>query len=150
MRNSRVLISALILLVLGLHALPIVSYQGHRQTRWPFLAWAMYARSFPPGPIETMDRSLVGTTASGAQEEVTPWIGGLSRPAFRNAYVNPLFAGDSTAATELLAKINRDRPDPFVQIRTVGKRYSLTDDGILEEDLPVYTFRAPLDGRGED
>jgi hypothetical protein len=143
MRNSKVWVTGLILMVLGLHALPVVSYQGHHQTRWPFLAWAMYARSYPPGPIQTMDRSLIGTTAGGAEEDVTPWLVGLSRPAFRNAYVNPLFEGDSTAARELLARINRNREDPFVQIHTRGKRYSITDNGILTEDLPVYTFRAP-------
>jgi hypothetical protein len=143
MRNSKVWVSALILLVLGLHVLPVVSYQGHRQTRWPFLAWAMYARSYPPGRIQTMDRSLIGTTASGAKEEVTPWLVGLSRPAFRNAYVNPLFEGDSTTGRELLARINQNREDPFVEIHTTGKRYSIADSGILTEDLPVYTFRAP-------
>jgi hypothetical protein len=150
MRDSKVWISGLILVVLGLHALPVVSYQGHRQTRWPFLAWAMYARSFPPGPIETMDRSLTGTTASGTEEEVTAWLVGLSRPAFRNAYMNPLFEGDSTVARELLGRINRNREDRFVEIRTSGKRYRLTDDGILTEDLPVHTFRAsaPLPGEG--
>ena len=77
MRDSKLWISALILLVLGLHAIPVISYQGHRQTRWPFLAWAMYARSWPPGPIQTMDRALVGRTAAGTEEEVTAWLAGL-------------------------------------------------------------------------
>jgi hypothetical protein len=149
MRNPKVWISGLILLVLGLHALPVISYQGLRQTRWPFLTWAMYAKSFPPGPIETMDRSLIGTTASGADEEVTPWLVGLSRPAFRNAYVNPLFKGDSVVARELLSRINRNRADRFMEIRTVGKRYSVTDSGILTEHLPVFTFRAPAALPGE-
>jgi hypothetical protein len=146
MRDSKLWISALILVVLGLHAIPVISYQGHRQTRWPFLAWAMYARSFPPGPIETMDRTLVGTTAAGSAEEVTASLVGLPRPAFRNMYINPLFEGDSARARELLARINQGRNDPILEIRTSGKRYSLTDDGVLEEDLPVFTFRSPSQG----
>ena len=48
--QTRTRISLFILLILGLHAIPVLWYQGERQTRWPFLAWAMYARSFPPGP----------------------------------------------------------------------------------------------------
>jgi hypothetical protein len=96
-----------------------------------------------------MDRSLIGTTASGAEEEVTPRLVGLSRPAFRNVYVNRLFEGDSTVARELLGRINRNREDRFVEIRTTGKRYNLTDNGILTEDLPVYTFRAAVTQPGE-
>ena len=149
MRDSKLWISALILLVLGLHAIPVISYQGHRQTRWPFLAWAMYARSWPPGPIQTMDRALVGRTAAGTEEEVTAWLAGLPRPAFRNAYVNPLFEGDSVLARELMERVNRGRDDPFVEIRTSGQRYTLADDGVVTEDLPVFTYRSSRPGRGE-
>jgi hypothetical protein len=149
MRNSKLWISALILLVIGLHALPVISYQGVRQTRWPFLTWAMYARSYPPGPIQTLDRSLIGTRATGGEEEVTPGLVGLSRPAFRNTYVNPLFEGDSAVARELMERINRGREDPFVAIRTSGKRFTLADEGVLEEALPVFTYRSPGSTPGE-
>lgn len=150
MRNSKLWISTLILLVLGLHALPVISYQGHRQTRWPFLAWAMYARSYPPGPIQTMDRTLVGTTGSRAEEEVTNRLVGLPWPAFRNAYVNPLFDGDTAVARELMERVNRGREDPFVEIRTSGRRYTLVEDSVVTEDLPVFTYRSPDPARHED
>ena len=143
MRNSKLWISALILLVLGLHAIPVISYQGHRQTRWPFLAWAMYARSFPPGPIQTLDRTLLGRTAGGAEEEVTAGLAGLPRPPFRDAYITPLFDGDSAVARELLERLNRERDDPFVEIRTSGQRYTIADDGVVREELPVFTYRSP-------
>jgi hypothetical protein len=148
MRNSKVWISALILLILALHALPVISYQGLAQTRWPFLAWAMYAKAFPPGPIDTMNRFLIGTTASGKEEPVTPVLVGLSKPTFRNLYINPLYAGDSVPAHELLTRINRGRADPFVSVRTVGTRYVVSDTGVVTEKLPVITYRiTPSDAR---
>jgi hypothetical protein len=149
MRNSKVWISALILLILGLHALPVLSYQGTRQTRWPFLTWAMYAKSHPPGPIETMNRFLVGTTATGKTDSVTPRVVGLSKDAFRNAYLNPLYRGDSVPAHELLIRINRARTDPIVELRTIGTKYAIADTGIVTEQLPVFVYRYTPLTRGE-
>ena len=142
MRDPKVRISALILLVLGLHAVPVLSYQGHRQTTWPFLAWAMYAKSHPPGPIETMNRFLIGRTSTGQEEAVTAGLVGLSKPAFRNSYLNPLYRGDSATALELIGRINRGREDPIVEVRTVGTRYTLSEAGVITESLPVITYRA--------
>ena len=146
MGDHKVWISTLILLVLGLHAVPVVFYQGHRQDRWPFLAWAMYAKSHPPGPVETMNRLLIGTTSKGKEEEVSPGLVGLSKPAFRNAYVNPLYQGDSASARELISRLNRGRGDPFVELRTVGMKYTLSRTGVVTEELPVITYRAALSG----
>ena len=70
MRQPKAWISLFIVLVIGLHAVPVISFQGNRQTRWPILAWAMYAKSIPPGPIEMMKRRIVGFTAGGRQELV--------------------------------------------------------------------------------
>jgi hypothetical protein len=67
---------------------------------------------------------------------------GLPRPTFRNLYINPLFDGDTTLAGQLLERANRGRRDPFVQFRTSGTRYSLTDRGVVTEELPVHTYRA--------
>ena len=142
MRDPKAWISTLILLVLGLHAVPVLSYQGHRQTTWPFLAWAMYAKSYPPGPIDTMNRYLIGRTSAGRAEPVTAGLVGLSKPAFRNTYLNPLYQGDSTSARELISRINRGREDPIVEVRTVGTRYTLSRTGVITEELPVITYRA--------
>ena len=57
-------ISVFILLVLGLHAIPVLFYQGDRQTRWPFLAWAMYESPFPR-PDGRHNRKLFATSAGG-------------------------------------------------------------------------------------
>ena len=148
MRDPKVWISTLILLVLGLHAVPVLSYQGHRQTTWPFLAWAMYSKSHPPGPIQTMNRYLVGRTSTGQEVDVTPGLVGLSKPTFRNTYINPLYKGDSASARELIGRLNRDREDPIVDLRTIGTRYVLSDTGVVTEQLPVITYPgAPAESR---
>jgi len=147
MRKSKMWISAFILLVIGLHAVPLLFYQGHRQTTWPFLAWGMYAKAYPAGPIETMDRFLKGTTAAGTEEEITPRMIGLTKPTFRNHYMNPIYRGDTTVALELLDRVNRDRTDPFVELRTVGIKYILADTAVVQESLPVQSYRANTGAR---
>ena len=140
MTKSKTWVSALIIVTLGLHAVPVLSYQGVGQTRWPFLAWAMYAKSYPPGPVKTTKRRLMATTAAGADAEVTPEMVGLSKSTFRNLYINPLYQGDSTTARELLARINRAREAPFVAVRTEGEIFRLADTGLVTERFPVLTF----------
>jgi len=139
--RSKTGVSLLILLVLGLHAVPVISYQGHRQTRWPFLAWAMYAKSYPPGPIEATTRRLIGVTAAGHEEEVTAGRTGLPLAAFRNAYIAPLWKGDSAPAFELIRRLNRGRADPVIQLRLEGERQMLADTGVVTERLPVIVYR---------
>jgi len=142
MRQPKLWISLLILLVLGLHALPVLSYQGYRQTRWPFLTWAMYARSYPPGPIQVMVRRLIARATSGTEEEVTSYHVGLSQAAFRNAYLVPLSKHDSTAARELLTRLNQERDDKFVRVRLEQVQSTLSDTGIVREELPVIYYQA--------
>ena len=136
-------ISLFILLILGLHAIPVLWYQGERQTRWPFLAWAMYARSFPPGPIDMTTRRLVATLASGKEEQLTAGLVGLPAPAFQKTYVAAAWKGDSAPAYELIRRLNRVATDPIVQLRFEGETQTLVDSGVVTTPLPVITFRAP-------
>jgi hypothetical protein len=140
--QSKTQVSLLILLVLGLHAVPVIFYQGNRQTRWPFLAWAMYAQASRPGPIAVAQRRLIATSTSGQHEEITAHLVGLPGPAFRNRYITPLWNGDSTPAYELIERLNRRRDDPVVQLRMEGERLTLVDTGVATETLPVVTYRA--------
>ena len=147
MHQSKLWVSLLILLVIGLHALPVLSYQGVGQTRWPFLVWAMYAKSFPPGPVQTRKRGLIGETASGKEEAVTPELTGLSKATFRNFYINPLFEGDSAKAHELIRRLNRNRQDPFVRVWTDGVEYTVGDGGLRTEKFAVNSYAAPADSK---
>lgn len=141
MGRHRVWISAFILVIIGLHALPVLSYQGSRQTRWPFLTWAMYARSYPPGPIQAVTRRLVGTTAGGAEHEITPGDLGLPFPAFRNAYLMPISKHDSSAAGALTTRLNPARTDPFVAVRLEALQSTLADTGVVRDSMPVVSIR---------
>lgn len=145
MRQPKLWISLLIVVVIGLHALPVLSYQGYRQTRWPILAWAMYARSYPPGPITVVQRQIVAETAEGERQEITPYLVGLSRSTFRNAYLVPLARHDSAAARELLARLNRERDEPFVTVTLGGSQVTLADTGVVREPFPLLVF--PADGQ---
>ncbi len=142
MRQPKLWISLLIFLTLGLHALPVLSYQGVGQTRWPFLVWAMYAKSYPPGPVQTRKRNLVAETASGKQELVTPEMVGLSKATYRNLYMNPLFAGDTATAQQLIGRLNRDREEPFESVWTDGEEYRLSEAGLVVEKFPVIAYRS--------
>jgi hypothetical protein len=143
-------ISLLILLVIGLHALPVLSYQGEHQTRWPFLAWAMYARSYPPGPVVVVMARVIATSASGKEKGVTATDVGVPGPAYNKMYLGPLAKGDTTSALELIHRLNRRRDDPVVQVRLEGDRVILADSGVVNEPLPVVTYRAgPSATRGD-
>src|SRR5690349_7743414 len=140
-RRSKMWVSILILVIVGLHALPVLSYQGSRQTRWPFLAWAMYAQSYPPGPVQAKKRRLIGTTAKGADVALTHQVVGLSGPAFGTTYIAPIYRGDTSVARELLARVNRGRSDSIIRLRTSGEVYTVTDTGLRTDSLPVLTFQ---------
>jgi hypothetical protein len=140
--STRTRISLFILLLLGLHALPVLSYQGYRQTRWPILAWAMYARSIPAGPIEVTMRTIIQTTADGRHQEVSEKYVGLSGPTFRNMFLVPLANGDSSAARALLARIAARQTEPVVELRLETTRYRLVDTGVVRITSPAMIYPA--------
>ena len=148
MSQSRVRISIFILLVLLLHAVPVLDYKGHRQTTWPILTWAMYAKSHKPGPIETTKRRATVSTSSGDSQLVTSRVIGLNTPALNHLFIVPMWRGDSSAAKKFLGRLNRHRDDPFVAIRIDGTKYKLVDGAVLTEPLrPVrYNMNASTAG----
>jgi hypothetical protein len=139
-------ISLFILLAIGLHAVPVVFYQGQRQTRWPFLAWAMYAKSLPPGPIETKQRRLVGITQSGVEEALSAPLVGVTRSTYGRTYIQPMWAGDSSAARQLVARLNPGREDPFVAVRLEGETYTVTDTGVVKAPFSPIVYRVDTSG----
>jgi hypothetical protein len=141
MREPKVWISVLILFILGLHVLPVLSYQRNRQNRWPILTWSMYAKSFPPGPIQTTRRRVVGKTSSGETEELTARVIGVSSPALGRRFIQPLWTGDSTVARELLHRLNQGRADPLVEVWVEGERFTLSDSRIVKENIRGTTYR---------
>jgi len=140
--SVRTRISILILLIVGLHALPVLSYQGTRQTRWPFLAWAMYAESYPPGPIEVVTRQLVATSRNGTSRLITYRDVGLSSPGLSSGYLRPFGRGDTSAGRWLVDRLNRVGPDSVAELRLQTFRYRLVDSGVVVDTLPVVVYPA--------
>ncbi len=143
MFQSKALLSILILLAIGLHAVPMV-HAGERKRLWPFLVWAMYKNSRPAGPVETNVRQLIGMTSDGQRVEVDDAAVGLGYPVIERMYIRPMLDGDTAAAQRLAARLNRWREDqPFVEIRLESQRYTVTDTGIVRRGNPVVSY--PVD-----
>ena len=141
MPGPKVAISGLIVLVIGLHAAPILLYRTRKETMWPFLMWAMYKDSRPAGPVEARNTLLMGVTAGSNKHPITSDLVGLPKFTFREMYIKNLRGQDSTAARQLLRKLNRGRKDPFVELRLITETYRLTDRGVTKQHNPVISFR---------
>jgi hypothetical protein len=138
--SARTKITAFILLIVGLHALPVLSYQGAQQTRWPFLTWAMYAQSYPPGPIQALVRQLVAVSAHGTTRPITSKDVGLTTPAFESRFIRPFSRGDTSAGRWLVDRLNRFGPDSVAQLQLESLRYRLVDSGIAVDTLPDVVY----------
>jgi hypothetical protein len=141
MSRRRTLISVFILLVIGLHAVPVLLARGQRQILWPFLVWSMYKNSYPPGPIRGWKTHVTAITARGDSLAVDPDLVGLSGFASGRMYIQPWIKGDSSAAGQLLTRLNRGREDPFIQLRLARELYVVTDTGLVRNDPPVLVYR---------
>jgi hypothetical protein len=142
MPSRKTFISIAIVLAIGLHAAPVV-LSHERGTLWPFMRWAMYKGSRDPGPIFTHQRRILAVTTSGAVDTVTPHHLGLSITVLTLRYLGPMGRGDSTAAAELMDRLNDDRAtDPVVELRVTGETYTVTDTGIARSDLSPLTYPA--------
>jgi hypothetical protein len=145
MREPKTLISIAIILVILLHAAPLL-YSAERKTMWPFLDWAMYKESRPAGPIRAFKKHVVGITAQGQREPVTTELAGVSITSLNMLYVQPMWTGDSSAAQRLLQRLNRKRQDPFVELRLESETYTVTDSGVTRQENPALVYRADAAG----
>jgi hypothetical protein len=146
MRQPKLYISILIMLVIGLHAIPVLfHFQGKRKDRiWPIMGWSMYSRSFDAArPIRTVTSRIVGVTATGEEVEMKWSHSGLGFWAFHELYVEPMWAGEASAAQGLAERVNRSREKPIIAFRLYKEIFTLTDTGILTEKAaePVMTYR---------
>lgn len=140
------LASAVILLVIGLHAVPVI-YSPERGTLWPFMVWAMYKHSRPTGPVEVNQRRILVVTATGATDTVTPYRLGVSPTVLDQRYHRPLMGGDTSVVPRIFERLNQGRTDPYVELRLVSETYTVTDTGLARRDNPVVSYRAPGVGR---
>ncbi len=141
MRQPKLWVSILIVLAIGLHAVPAILRPGTRQVTWPFLVWGMYKESRGPGPVTADKRRIVGVTASGSRRELEADVTGLSEPALGRDFVKPMMDGDSVAARRLFHRINVGRSDPFVELRVEIERYTIADTGLVRIETPIMAYR---------
>lgn len=141
MRQPQLWASVLIVLALGLHAVPAIQRPGVKMVTWPFLVWGMYKESRGPGPITADKRRIIGVTASGHRGELEGDVTGLSLPTLGRDFMRPMMDGDSVAARRLFQRINTGRSDPFVELRVEVERYTITDTGLVRKDNPVMAYR---------
>ena len=144
--RRKALASAVIVLVIGLHAVPVI-HSAERGTLWPIMVWAMYKHSRPAGPVEVNQRHILAVTASGAQDTVTPQLLGVSITVLDQRFHRPLMGGDSSVVPALFERLNRGRGDPYIQLHLVSRTYTLADTGLARVDNPVRTFRLAEAGR---
>ena len=139
--RRKAIASAVIVLVIGLHAVPVV-VSAERDTLWPFMVYAMYKHSRPAGPVEVHQRAIVAVTASGVRDTVTDRLLGVSVTVLDQRYHRPLMKGDTTVVPGLFERLNRGRTDPYVELDLVSTTYTVTDTGLAREENPVVTYRA--------
>ena len=139
--RRKVLASVVIVLVIALHAVPVV-YSAGRGTLWPFMVYAMYKHSRPAGPVEVNQRAILAVTASGARDTVTDHLLGVSVTVLDQRYHRPLMTGDTTVVPVIFERLNRGRSDPYVRLDLVTETYTVTDTGLARQAKPVLTFRA--------
>jgi hypothetical protein len=140
MRRYKVLVSIAIILVIVLHALPIVSRHWRKRV-WPFLDWAMYKDAVPAGPVRADIRQLVGVTRTGGRIDVEDDTVGVSSFVMDRLYIKPMLQGDSSAARQLAGLLNRQRRDSIVEIRLETETYFATDSGIVKSQSPAIAYR---------
>ena len=69
------------------------------------------------GPIRAYKKHITGITARGQRESVTTDMTGVSITSFNMLYLQPMWTRDSSAARQLFDRLNRQREDPFVELR---------------------------------
>src|SRR2546430_1319305 len=103
MQGPKLYISIFILLIIGLHALPVLQeLRGKRQTFWPIMAWGMYRHSYDSKrPVQASLRHITAITAGGETLQIGAPESGLGYHGFLRFYLGPMSTGDSLAADRL-------------------------------------------------
>jgi hypothetical protein len=101
----------------------------------------MYAKSFPPGPIEAVLRTLIAISPDGKKRTVGNKDVGLTSPGLSSNYVQPFERGDTSAARWLVDRLNRFGPDSVAELRLVTVRHRLVGSRVVVDTLPITVYR---------
>ena len=81
-------------------------------------------------------------------EEAEDGVTELPSPALARDFIRPMMQGDSVRAGWLVHRINAERSDPFVELRS-GRPVTISDTGRVRIDPPVIAYRWTLPTRSE-
>jgi hypothetical protein len=142
MEGRKLFISIMIVLIVGLHILPVLQeLHGNRQTFWPIMAWGMYRKSYDPDrSLKTLVRRIIGVTLQNDIIEVTAFDAGLGDFGFHRLFVRPMLIGDSFAARRLADLVNRELNDLIVELRVQTETFTIIDTGISRETSSIMTY----------
>jgi hypothetical protein len=164
LQQSKQCISVLILLVIGLHALPVLQgLLGKKQTFWPIMSWSMYRGSHSSQrPVQTAIRRTFAVTSAGHEFDIESEFAkprrslfnlfpgrieddtdalGLGYFAYARFYLRPMWEGDAHAAQGFAERLNRGREDPIVELRLESETHKVTNSGIIKELNPALVYR---------
>jgi predicted DCC family thiol-disulfide oxidoreductase YuxK len=144
--RSQMFISALIILILGLHAWANVakvffrsSLMGDRS--WPFLAYGMYRYSYGSAIIQAAKTDVVGITAAGHEFKLTPEIVGMGGQALGRHYLRRMRSGDQGAARRLAERINIGRDDRVVAFHIQSENFAIFTSDLVSQGKKSETYR---------
>ena len=130
-------ISAIILLILGLHVGADAAKALHSSwigdKFWPFLAYGMYRQSYQPGVIRATKQHVVALTARKKEIELNSATVGMGGQALYQHFISRMIGGNPTATAGLAERINLGRTDPVIAFRVESESYAITDAGVITE-----------------
>jgi hypothetical protein len=143
MKGPKLYISIAILILCGLHALPVLQeLRGTRQTFWPVMAWGMYRHAHDPTrPIQASLNRIVAITAEGEPLHIGPPEVGLQYFAFHRFYLGPMSTGNPAAARALADRISRHPQERIIELRVESATYMVTETGLVKDSNRIATYR---------
>jgi hypothetical protein len=131
MRPHHIVLSLVIVLLIGLQASTFVT--GTKI--WPFMAYCMYSHCYEPHDIEAGQSTVFAVTAAGNEFEVDERRVGLAFHAWKERFYQPMTRDEPDAPRRLADKLGGDEADPIVAFRVKRRVLTITDDGIVEENV---------------
>jgi hypothetical protein len=161
MKSVHWIISLFIVMVIGLHVLPLLQeLSGKRQTLWPIMVWGMYRYAHPSDKkINARKIYISARTESGDILEIAPIRHPivfnflrrnykkhshrvpLAHYGYKRLFVEPMWQGNKHAAIKLANLLNQDRQDRITHIHIQTHFYNMGDAGIEKVGVPVITYK---------
>ncbi|MEM7576465.1 MAG: hypothetical protein AAF328_03230 [Planctomycetota bacterium] len=134
-------------------------------TVWPFMDYPMYSAAHGP-PVQASSATLAAELSDGTEIDVTPAYMGVAFFAWRYHLVERIVAGTPTgehahladkveahraeAIQRVVDQVTRDAGVRPVALRVDRRTHTITDDGIVIDDVPTRVPVSPEDDDSRD